>query len=91
MYNVETINVKLDIDKINFKLGKTATYQEIKDYVEDKFGMKVSTLYISQVKAKCGIIERECYYKGKEGHRVPKCPKDKENAILDAFKHFGMI
>ena len=88
---VERINVKLDIDKVNFKLGKTATYQEIKDYVFKKFGFNVSTLYISQIKAKCGITERECYNKGKEGHRVPKCPKDKENAILDAFKYFGMI
>ena len=48
----------------------------------DKFGLKVSTLYISQAKAKCGIIERENYNEGKEGHRVPKCPKEKEDASL---------
>lgn len=61
------------------------------DYVFDKYGLKVSTLYISQVKVKCGIIERECYNKGKEGHKVPQCPKDKEDAIIDAFRHFRMI
>lgn len=56
----------------------------------NKFGFKVSTLYISQVKAKCGITERECY-KGNTKQRVPKCPKDKEDAIMDALKHFNMI
>ena len=57
----------------------------------DKHGLKVSSLYISQVKAKCGIIERENYNKGKEGYRVPKCPKEKEEAIMDALKYFNMI
>lgn len=47
--------------------------------------MKLST------KAKCGIIERECYNKGKEWHKVPKCPEDKEDAIIDAFRYFRMI
>ncbi|MBR0349112.1 MAG: 23S rRNA (uracil(1939)-C(5))-methyltransferase RlmD [Clostridia bacterium] len=86
------IDIKLDLSELDITSAETkATYQEIKDYVLDKHGLKVSTLYISQVKAKCGIIERENYNKGKEGHRVPKCPKEKEEAIMDALKHFNMI
>lgn len=59
------IDIKLDLSELDITAAETkATYQEIKDYVLDKFGLKVSTLYISQVKAKCGIIERKCYNKG---------------------------
>lgn len=86
------IDIKLDLSELDITAAETkATYQEIKDYVLEKHGLKVSTLYISQVKTKCGIIERENYNKGKEGHRVPKCPKEKEEAIMDALKHFNMI
>lgn len=86
------IDIKLDLSELDITSAETkATYQEIKDYVLDKHGLKVSTLYISQVKAKCGIIERENYNKDKEGHRVPKCPKEKEEAIMDALIHFNMI
>ncbi len=86
------INFEINLDEFDLTASETkATYQEIKDYVFDKFGLKVSTLYISQVKAKCGIIERENYNKGKEGHRVPKCPKEKEDAIMDALRHFRMV
>ncbi len=86
------IDIKLDLSELDVTAAETkATYQEIKDYVLDKFGLKVSTLYISQVKAKCGIIERECYNKGEGKSRVPQCPKEKEDAIMDALKHFRMI
>ena len=86
------IDIKLDLSELDITAAETkATYQEIKDYVLDKFGLKVSSLYISQVKTKCGIIERENYNKGKEVHRVPQCPKEKEDAIMDALKHFRMI
>ncbi len=86
------IDIKLDLSELDITAAETkATYQEIKDYVFEKHGLKVSTLYISQVKAKCGIIERENYNKGKEGHRVPQCPKEKEDAIMDALRHFRMI
>ena len=55
-------------------------------------GLKVSNLYIAQVKQKCGIIERENYNKAKsEDAKQPKCPKDKEAAIMDALKYFKMI
>lgn len=86
------IDFEINLDEFDLTAAEAkATYQEIKDYVLDKFGLKVSTLYISQVKAKCGIIERENYNKGKDGHRVPKCPKEKENAIMDALRHFRMV
>lgn len=86
------IDFEINLDEFDLTAAETkATYQEIKDYVFDKFGLKVSTLYISQVKAKCGIIERENYNKGKEGRRVPQCPKEKEDAIMDALRHFRMI
>ena len=86
------IDIKLDLSELDITAAETkATYQEIRDYVLEKHGLKVSTLYISQVKTKCGIIERENYNKGKEGHRVPQCPKEKEEAIMDALKHFKMI
>ena len=67
------------------------TYDEIKEYVLNKFGLKVSTLNIAQIKAKHGIIERECCNKGKDGHRVPNCPEEKEDAITDALKYFKMV
>ena len=71
---------------------KKATYQKIKDYVLEHSGLKVSSLYIAQVKQKCGIIERENYNKAKsKDSRQPKCTKEKEEAIKETLKHFGMI
>ncbi len=69
-----------------------ASYQGIKDWVLAHTGLKVSCLYIAQVKAKHGIIERECYNKAKsDGSKVPKCPPEKEKAIEEALRHFQMI
>ncbi len=86
------IDIKLDLSELDITAAETkATYQEIKDYVLEKFGLKVSSLYISQVKTKCGIIERECYNKGEGKSRVPQCPKEKEDAIIDALRHFKMV
>lgn len=87
------IDFEIDLDEFDLTSAESkATYQEIKDYVFDKFGLKVSSLYISQVKAKCGIIERENYNKPKsENTKQPKCPKEKEEAIMDALRHFKMI
>ena len=86
------IDIKLDLSELDITAAETkATYQEIKDYVFEEHGLKVSTLYISQVKAKCGIIERENYNKGEGKSRVPQCPKDKEDAIMDALRNFRMI
>jgi len=69
-----------------------ATYSNIKQYVFDKYGFKVSSLYIAQVKEKCGIKERENYNKPKNGDsKQPICPTEKEEAIKDAFRYFQMI
>lgn len=71
---------------------KKATYEEIKAYMLENTGLKVSNLYIAQVKQKYGIIERENYYKPKsEDAKQPKCPIKKEQEILEALKYFGMV
>ena len=71
---------------------KKAAYQEIKDYVLQHSGLKVSNLYIAQVKQKCGIIERENYNKPKsEDAKQPQCPPEKDAAIRAALEHFGMV
>ena len=87
------IDIKLDLSELDITAAETkATYQEITDYVLEHSGLKVSSLYIAQVKQKCGIIERDCYNKPKsDDTRQPKCPPDKEKAIKEALKHFGMI
>ena len=69
-----------------------ATYEEIKAYALEHTGLKVSSLYIAQVKQKCGIVERENYNKSKsEDARQPQCPPEKEKAILEALRYFRMI
>ena len=69
-----------------------ATYKQIQNYVLEKFGFKVSNLYIAQVKEKCGIKERENYNKSKkEDLKQPICSIEKEEAIKDAFRYFQMI
>lgn len=87
------IEINLDMDELDLTdAEKKATYQEIKDYVLEHNGLKVSSLYIAQVKQQCGIIERENYNKPKsEDAKQPQCPLDKEKAIKEALKHFGMI
>ena len=71
---------------------KGATYEQIKAYVLEHSGLKVSSLYISQVKRKCGIIERDNYNKPKsEDAKQSQCPPEKEAAIMEALKYFGML
>ena len=73
-------------------LQKGATYPEIKARVLEQTGLKVSSLYISQVKQKCGLEVRENHHKAKsENVKQPQCPKEKEDAIVEALKHFQMI
>ena len=73
-------------------LQKGATYPEIKARVLEQTGLKVSSLYISQVKQKCGLEVRENHHKVKsENTKQPQCPKEKEDAIVEALKHFQMI
>ena len=89
----DTIEIDLDLDELDATSAETkVTYQEIKDYVLKEFGLKVSSLYISQVKRKCGIEVGENYNLPKsENARVPQCPKEKEEAIKAALKYFAMI
>ena len=89
----DTIEIDLDLDELDATSAETkATYQEIKDYVLKEFGLKVSSLYSSQVKRKCGIEVGENYNLPKsENARVPQCPKEKEEAIKAALKYFAMI
>ena len=69
-----------------------ATYNEIRDYVWEHHQLKVSNLYIAQVKQKYSIIERENHHKAKsENTKQPQCPPEKEAAIRDALKYFKMI
>ena len=73
-------------------LQKGATYPEIKARVLEQTGLKVSSLYISQVKQKCGLEVRENHHKAKsENIKQPQCPKEKEDAIVEVLKHFQMI
>ena len=87
------IEVELNLDELDLTdVEKKATYEEIKAYVLENTGLKVSNLYIAQVKQKYGIIERENYNKPKsENARQPQCPKEKEDAIKDALEYYGMI
>ena len=79
-----------DMDMSEFQDG--ATYTQIKDYVLEHSGLKVSNLYISQIKRKCGIGVGKNYNLPKsEDSRQPQCPPEKEKAIMEAFEYFGMI
>ena len=85
------IDIDLDVEKLESKGGR-ATYIEIKDYVKEKYGYSISSLYIAQVKDKLGLDKRENYNHGSgKGSRVPQCTPEKEEAIIDAFKHFSLI
>ncbi|MDY5232961.1 MAG: 23S rRNA (uracil-5-)-methyltransferase RumA, partial [Faecalicoccus sp.] len=87
------IEVKLELDEDDVtKAESKGTYENIKEYVLDNYGFKVSTLYIAQIKRKCGLELGENYNKSKkENSKVPECPKEKEDAIMDALRYFGMI
>ncbi|MDU6898168.1 MAG: 23S rRNA methyltransferase [Haemophilus parainfluenzae] len=69
-----------------------ATYEKIKEYALGKFGFKVSTSYIAQIKKKCGVVLREHYNKSqKEKQVIPQCTPEKEEAIMGTLRHFKMI
>ena len=89
----DRIEVDLDLDEMDVTSAETkATYAEIKDYVLKEHGLKVSNLYISQVKRKCGSEVGENYNLAKsEDAKQPNCPEEKEKAIREALKYFGMI
>ena len=89
----EHIEIEVTMDELDLTAAESkATYEEIREYVLEHTGLKVSHLYIAQVKQKYGIIERENYNKPKsENAKQPQCPPEKEKAITEALHHFGMI
>ena len=99
---VVSLSLKKDSPKIeiSMKPGEDSlyepqdkgTYEKIKAYVLEKYGFKVSNLYIAQTKGKCGLDKRLNYnLSKKDDPHVPECPKEKEDAIMDAFRHFSII
>jgi len=93
--NISSQNVRVefsleDMDMSWFQQG--ATYEQIQKWVQEKYGFHVTHLNIAKTKRKCGIIERENYNLPKsEDSRPPETPKVKEDAIIEAFRHFQMI
>lgn len=86
------IEIEVKMDELDLTAAeKNATYEEIKAYVLEHNGLKVSHLYIAQVKQKCGIIERENYKPKSEEAKQPHCPPDKETAIVEALKFYELI
>lgn len=86
------LRIHVDLDELDkTKSESKATYERVKAYVKNKYDLKVNNLYIDQVKRNFGIIERENYNVGEGKARVPQCPKEKYDAIVDALKYFKMI
>ena len=93
LHTKQHIEIDLSMDDLDLTAAESkATYDEIKAYVLEKYGLKVSSLYISQVKWKCGLDVGQNYnLPKKEDAKVPQCPPEKEAAIIEALKHFQMI
>ena len=93
--NISTQNVRVefsleDMDMSGFQQG--ATYEQIQEWIQEKYGFHVTHLNIAKTKRKCGIIERQNYNLAKsENSRSPETPKEKEEAIIDAFLYFKMM
>ena len=89
----DVIEVEIELDELDLTSAESkATYREIQEYVLKEHELKVSNLYISQVKRKCGIEVGENYNLSKsEDGRQPQCPVEKEKAIRDALEHFWMV
>ena len=86
------IDIDVDVEEMLQEKRGQATYAQIKDYVLEQNGLKVSSLYISQVKRKCGLDVGQNYnLSKKEDAKQPQCPPEKERAITEALQHFGMI
>ncbi len=89
----DVIEVEIELDELDLTSAESkATYKEIQEYVLKEYGLKVSNLYISQVKRKCGIEVGENYNLPKsEDSKQPQCPEEKEKVIKDTLEHFGMV
>mgnify|MGYP002524251902 CR=1 FL=1 len=92
---IDSKKVRVEVSLENMDMSgfqKGATYPQIKEYVQEHSGLKVSSLYISQVKRKCGLDVGQNYnLSKKEDAKQPQCPPEKEKAIMEALQHFGMI
>lgn len=90
--DVTHINIDVDVEELVKDKRGQATYDQIREYVKEQTGLHVTNLNIAQIKQKCGIIERENYNLPKsEDARQPACTKEKEEVIIKAFRHFGLI
>ena len=87
----ERIKFDVNVEDLQGRASSTATYSEIKAYTLEKYGLKVSSLYIAQIKDKCGFEKRDNYNIGEGKSKELICPPEKEQAIMDAFRHFGML
>lgn len=92
----EMVSIKVDLEGISLDQGKIKpdekpTYGNIKKWIKEKYGFNVTNLYIGQIKDKVGMEKRKNYNIGSGEGRVPTCPQEKEEAIVEAFKHFGLI
>ena len=87
----ERIKFDVNVEDLQGRASSTATYSEIKAYILEKYGLKVSSLYIAQIKDKCGFEKRDNYNIGDGKSKELICPPEKEQAIMDAFRHFGML
>ncbi len=89
----DQIEVELTDEDFALTAAETAaTYEELKAFVKAHYGFKITSLYISQVKRKCGLPVGECYYHPKKANSViPQCPPEKEAAIRAALEHFQML
>ncbi len=86
------VDIDVDVEEMLHEKRGQATYAQIKDYVPEQNGLKVSSLYISQVKCKCGPdVGKNYNLSKKEDAKQPQCPPEKEEAIMEALQHFGMI
>ena len=85
--------LQVDMEELDLTAAESkATYEEIQEWVQEKYGFHVTHLNIAKTKRKCGIIERQNYNLPKsENSRSPETPKEKEEAIIDAFLHFKMM
>ena len=86
------IKVRLDMSELDITSAESkATYKEIQEYVQNKYDLHVTNLYIAQVKREFGIIERENYNTGEGKARVPQVTPEKREAIIEALRYFQMI
>ena len=86
------LHIAVNTEDLETDVGRIYTNDDIKQYIEEKYGFKVHSAYIGQVREKLGIQEHENYYDSHTSPRKPTvCPREKEAAIIEALKHFGFI